>query len=144
MFDLAHPETHLDFWIGKWTCRWQDNHGTNEVEKILGGKVVQENFDGHPSAPFLGKSWSVYAPKLGGWRQTWVDDQGNYWNFVGRVDGERFIFATEDITPKGDAVHLRMVFYDIEADTFKWDWERSDDEGETWKLAWQLHYTRNQ
>jgi len=36
----------------------------------------------------------------------------------------------------------RMVFSNINPDSFDWDWQSSGDSGKTWKLAWHLHYTR--
>jgi len=42
----------------------------------------------------------------------------------------------------GRPVKLRMVFYNIAADSLDWDWERSDDDGASWTLQWRLHYRR--
>ena len=36
----------------------------------------------------------------------------------------------------------RMVFYNISDDTLDWNWERSDDRGQTWKQLWVIHYQR--
>jgi hypothetical protein len=35
-----------------------------------------------------------------------------------------------------------MVWYDIEEQQFNWNWDRSDDGGQTWRTLWQIHYTR--
>jgi hypothetical protein len=35
-----------------------------------------------------------------------------------------------------------MVWYNIGRDQFDWNWERSDDEGQTWQVLWQIRYTR--
>ena len=45
------PETQFDFWLGEWELSWKDKEGNNQsgknkVERILGGKVIQENFNG--------------------------------------------------------------------------------------------------
>ncbi len=132
----------LDFWLGRWTVTWGDGlSATNHVETILDGAVIRENFDGRPGADFIGASSSVYSPHLGLWRQTWVDSHGSYWAFTGGPQGDRFVFATDD-QRDGRAIMLRMVFYNIAADSLDWDWERSDDAGATWTLQWRLHYTR--
>jgi hypothetical protein len=72
--------------------------------------VIQENFDGNPSAPFRGISLSAYNTKLGCWQQTWVDDQGAYWHFKGGVHGQEMILATDDLDNDGKPIQLRMVF----------------------------------
>ena len=42
----------------------------------------------------------------------------------------------------GVPVELRMIFRDIEPDSFRWLWERSTDAGATWATAWEIAYTR--
>lgn len=136
------PEQHLDFWLGDWDVTWGENgRGSNRIERILDDKIIQENFDGNPSMPFQGKSWSVYNPKLGRWQQTWVDNNSTYWHFEGGFEGDEMILATDDLID-GRPIKLRMVFYNIGQNELDWRWERSDDGGETWALQWQLRYTR--
>ena len=73
----------LDFWIGDWDVRiraraapdkdvWGEAKGTQHVESILGGCAIAEHFtaDGPPT-PWAGKSYSMWQPKLGKWRQSW-------------------------------------------------------------------------
>jgi hypothetical protein len=43
---------------------------------------------------------------------------------------------------KGKTVMQRMVWYNIKHKQFDWNWERSDDMGETWQVNWQIHYSR--
>jgi hypothetical protein len=35
-----------------------------------------------------------------------------------------------------------MVFKNITKHKFDWSWERSDDEGATWKPLWQIQYVK--
>lgn len=136
------PEEQFDFWLGDWRVSWGDNqHGTNQIRKILDGKVIQENFDGYPSLPFRGMSLSVYDKINETWRQTWVDNEGNYWDFIGSFKDERMVLATEDEI-EGQEVMLRMVFYNISSDELDWNWESSRDNGQTWELKWHIHYER--
>lgn len=136
------PERQFDFWLGEWDVSLgEDQHGSNRIERILDGKVILENFDGNPAIPFRGMSLSVYNPRLGRWQQTWVDTEGNYWHFNGGFKDDRMVLTTEDVID-GKLVQLRMVFYDIAADTLKWQWERSEDGGKTWQVRWLIHYRR--
>jgi len=134
----------LDFWLGHWAVSWGEGlTASNHVAAILDGAVIREDFDGHPGADFTGLSLSVYSPHLDQWRQTWVDSNGSYWAFSGGPQDGRFIFATDDMRD-GRPIKLRMVFYNIAADSLDWDWERSEDGGASWALQWRLHYARAQ
>ena len=102
-------------------------------------KVIQENF----SAPDLtGMSVSVYDKERKAWCQTWVDNSGSYFDFTGNFNNGKMILQRDAIV-RGEACKQRMVWYEIQADKFEWNWERSDDEGKTWKVLWNIHYTRN-
>jgi hypothetical protein len=146
MSDLAEtppdPARQFDFWLGDWDVAWgDDQRARNRIEAILDGAVIQEQFDGTPATPLRGMSVSVYRPQTGEWRQTWVDNQGNYWAFTGLFADGRMILATDD-TRDGRPVKLRMVWHTIAPNALDWSWERSDDGGQTWQPLWQLHYTR--
>jgi hypothetical protein len=111
----------FDFWLGDWDVSWSDGQrGTNRVDKILNGKVIREQFDGNPGAPFQGMSLSVYDTQTELWRQTWVDTEGNYWAFEGGFEDGRMTLSTE-VEAEGKPVQLRMVFYNITADQLDWD-----------------------
>jgi len=141
------PECHqFDFWIGNWKATWQDSTGSeyigaNSINKILGGCVIAENFDGNPGVNFTGKSFSVFSPKENIWKQTWVDSQGGYMLFSGGMEDNKMILFREVETKKG-MVLQRMVFYNITKDSFDWNWEASFDNGMNWKLNWLIHYLR--
>jgi hypothetical protein len=47
-----------------------------------------------------------------------------------------------DAIVRGEACKQRMVWYNIESDRFDWNWERSDDGGNTWRVLWQIKYKR--
>ncbi len=144
------PEEYFNFWVGEWELSWTDQQGnegagTNTIEKILDGAVIQENFEATKGRlkGYKGKSVSVYNPQRQSWHQAWVDNQGGYIDMKGSVDGEKRIFQTGERTlPNGNTIISRMVFYDIKEDSFTWDWESSQDKGETWSLNWRIFYKR--
>jgi hypothetical protein len=136
----------LDFWIGEWKVEWENpdgtaSKGTNSINTILNGCVIQENFDGNPGVDFKGKSFSVYNHAKQIWQQTWVDTEGNYMVFTGSKEDEKMIL-TRKIMYEGNEITQRMIFYNIEENSFDWNWEASKDNGKTWKLNWKLRYTR--
>lgn len=140
---------YFDFWVGTWTASWDEGNGveqlgTNTIEKQLDGKVLVENFriTSGKSAGFKGTSISVFQHRFNRWKQAWADNQGGYFDFEGAFDGDKRIFQTEVSNRGGKQVQQRMIFYDIKEDSMTWDWERSEDGGETWNLAWRIFYER--
>ncbi len=135
----SNPENHFDFWLGEWNITWgEDEKGTNHIERILDGRIIQENF----LAPDLhGISVSVYDPERGLWCQTWVDTNGTYLDFTGKFE-DRSMILSRDALVKGQACRQRMVWYDIQENKLEWNWERSDDNGRSWRVLWQIHYIR--
>jgi hypothetical protein len=133
------PEDQFDFWLGEWDARWsKDGFGTNRIERILDNKIIQENF----TAPdLIGISVSSYDQERGLWCQTWVDNSGSYLDFTGGFADGKMILSREAIV-KGEACKQRMVWFNIQAEQFDWNWERSDDNGKTWRVLWEIHYTR--
>ncbi|MBS3738319.1 DUF1579 family protein [Mesohalobacter halotolerans] len=115
------PDHYFDFWVGKWNVSWKEpdgnvGKGTNIVLKTLDDQVIEENFKitSVNQKGFKGKSLSVYQPQSDVWRQTWIDNQGDYYNFTGKIDGDKRIFETQ--TPKrkdGTMFKQRMVFHHI-------------------------------
>ena len=134
----TQPERQFDFWLGTWNAVWEGGEGTNQIEMGFDGKVVMENF----TAPdLIGMSVSVYDPERKLWCQTWVDNNGSYLDFTGEFAGGKMIL-TRDAFMKGQSFKQRMVWFNIDANQFDWKWERSDDNGATWQVKWQIKYTR--
>lgn len=146
-----NPESYFDFWLGKWDATWDEGNGkkgkgTNHITRILDGKVIHEDFkilEG-VNKGFKGKSMSVYHARFKTWKQSWTDNQGGFYYFKGKFEGEKRIFQTEVFDLKdGKKFTQRMVFYDIKEKSMTWDWESSNDGGETWKLNWRIFYTKS-
>ena len=135
----THPEHQFDFWLGNWDATWgEDGMGTNSVTRILDGKIVQEDFR---ASALHGLSFSSYDSERKVWCQTWVDNNGTYLDFTGGFENGQMIL-TRDAIVRGEKCKQRMIWYDIQPEQFNWNWERSDDEGKTWRVLWQIHYIR--
>lgn len=142
------PELHeFDFWVGDWDLTWPAQGqipagtGTNHVERILDGCVIQESFAASGPQPLVGHSVSAYVPREKGWKQTWVDNQGSYIALTGTFQDGQMILTQRALGPDGKPRLARMVFLNIKPDSFDWHWESSTD-GKTWKLNWPIHYQR--
>lgn len=137
----------FDFWLGSWDLSWPANSqgaagsGRNNIQKILGGCVVQENFSGEPSMPLRGMSVSSYHPQTGKWKQTWVDNEGSYLDFVGEAKNGEMVLSRE-AEVNGKKILQRMVWKNIKPMELDWSWEKSEDGGQTWQVLWPIHYTR--
>lgn len=133
-------ENHeFDFWLGEWDVIWGEGmRGTNRVESILDGAVIQENFNGDG---LIGISVSVFSREDSRWHQTWVDNSGSYLDFVGGFADGKMILSRNGIA-EGKPIKQRMVWFEIKADQFRWNWERSDDDGATWRALWEIQYQR--
>lgn len=148
------PESgQFNFWLGEWDLTWpaeqmggkegETGKGTNSITRILGDCIVKENFS-FPAGDFYGNSVSVYSPARKCWQQTWVDSQGGYLLFTGEFKDGQMILRTEPFK-RGEKTYVsRMVFRNITADSLDWDWQRSEDMGQTWKDLWNIHYQRRQ
>ncbi|MBA2681611.1 MAG: DUF1579 family protein [Ktedonobacteraceae bacterium] len=140
--NVLPPARQFDFWLGEWDLTWADGgRGTNSIQAILDGHVILENFDADPAGSFRGMSFSVYDPAQNQWQQTWVDNQGGYLDLVGTYQNDTMILTRQAMTA-GKAVMQRMIFYNISTSQLDWDWQRSEDEGRTWKTLWHIHYQR--
>jgi hypothetical protein len=130
----------MDFWLGSWRAKWEGGEGTNEITKDFDGCVVREAFDGGPSMQgFRGMSVSLYHAQTRQWRQTWVDNQGSYFDLVGGPNGKDFVLT--NLRQRSDAPYLRMIFTDIKTHSFTWRWQKSGD-GKTWTDSWVIHYEK--
>ncbi len=142
----AAEQKQLDFWVGEWDLTWpgakggEADHGTNSIRRILDGCVVQENFSGQ-DAHLRGTSLSTFDTKAGKWKQTWVDNEGGYLDFVGEFKDGQMILQRE-ANLNGTKGLQRMVWKNITANGFDWSWESSVDGGKTWQVNWPIHYKR--
>jgi hypothetical protein len=134
-----NPEIQFDFWLGEWNCTWgDDGNATNHVVRIMDEKVIQENF---VAPDLIGMSVSIFDKERNLWCQTWVDNSGSYLDFTGKFENGKMVLSRDAIV-KGETCMQRMVWHNIQADEFDWNWERSDDGGNSWRVVWQIKYKR--
>ena len=142
------PESRqLDFWVGEWDLTYksgnQEGRSRNRITKTLDGCVILEEFHGPPGTKLIGRSHSAFDRATKSWKQTWVDNTGAYLDFGsgGLLPDGRMHFARE-AGPAGKRFRQRMVWDEVKQDSMKWLWQRSDDEGATWKTTWEIEYRR--
>ena len=143
----AAQQKQFDFWIGEWDLTWPGEkpgdvgHGSNRIKRIMDGCIVQENFSGADSMYFRGTSVSVFDTNSGRWKQTWVDNEGGYLDFIGEFKDGQMILQREAVRD-GAKILQRMVWKNISNNEMDWSWEASRDGGKTWQVNWSIHYKR--
>lgn len=123
----------FDFWLGEWEVTGADGEvaGTNRIEAVLGGCVLQENWSGQSE----GKSFNVYSRADGRWHQTWVSDRGFHLRLTGGLDDSgRMVMRGRTPEPDGDGTLLHEISWEPLPDgTVRQHWRASEDGGETWR-----------
>src|SRR5437867_7253608 len=140
----ASEQSQLDFWVGEWELTWPGDksgevqHGTNSIRRVLDGCVVEENFSAERDMHLRGKSVSIFDTRAGKWKQTWVDNEGGYLDFVGELKDGRMTLQREAMRKDGTIIRQRMVWKNITANELDWSWEASSDGGKTWQVQWPI------
>jgi hypothetical protein len=86
-------------------------------------------------------SHSVYDRAAACWKQTWVDSDGAYLDFVGHFENG-VMDLRRRAEHEGRLATFRMRWFEIERDSLSWAYERSDDDGATWTSLWAIEYSR--
>jgi hypothetical protein len=135
----------LDFWVGEWIADDDKGKriGNNRVTRDeYGACVITEHFR-MDDGSLTGHSVSIYRPGPKHWRQTWVDDQGGYFDLVGGpVTGADHIFVFENKRTVDTQPYARMIWQDVKPDSFVWRWQRKTKAEEPWADSWVIHYRR--
>ena len=130
----SEKHRQFDFWIGEWevTNPAGQRAGTNRIEKILNGCVLQENWVGAGGS--AGKSFNMYYALDDTWRQTWVDGSGTRLDLVGGFDGKEMVLSGEMPSAQGDGstVFHEISFTPNEDGTVQQHWRASRDGKKTW------------
>ena len=119
-------QKQLEFWVGEWTLTWlrqsggAAGHGSNSIKRILDGCVVEETFSGEDSMHLRGRSVSMFDAAAGKWKQTWVDNEAAFLDFVGGVKNGQMSFWREAKRPDGASSIQRMIWRNVTADSLDW------------------------
>ena len=140
--DTMSAARQFDFWIGDWDVYTPAKQlaGTNSIQKILGGCVLLENWEG--SLGGSGKSMNWYNVQAGYWQQTWVASGASQQEYRdGRLDGTTLRFLGERMTPQGKA-SVRLSFTPLAPNRVRQHAETSGDGGATWTTTYDFLYIR--
>ena len=138
----------LDFWVGDWVAEWDNGNGTkgtgtNRITRDEHGSCVITEHYRSDDGTLNGFSVSSYRPGTKKWRQTWVDDQGGYFDLEGGpVSGSDHVFAFDNKRVLEKQGYNRMIWQDVKPDSFTWRWQSRAKPEDAWSDSWVINYKR--
>ena len=131
----------FDFWVGEWDVYSGDKKaGTNRIQPILGGCVLQETWSGSEGS--AGSSFNFYNPQTKKWHQFWVWRRGTTLELAGSYRDGRMILEGRSEDGQGRKILNRITWFDLEDGTVRQHWEQSRDKGKTWQTSFDGLYRK--
>ena len=122
----------LDYWLGHWNL---GGGASSTVSLSLDECVVTEHWDTHKG--LRGENVFAYDPDDKRWHGLYVDNQGRVHVLEGTVASG--VAQFEGPSP---GVLNRVRITRVNADAVEQTWEKSLDNGATWKLEFRGSYAR--
>lgn len=134
----------FDFWVGEWAVTSAEQPaGTNSIRPIHGGCALQENWQGAGEGGVSGSSFNAYDRATGRWHQTWVDGNGTLLQLDGGLVDGAMVLEGQRPSREGDGTTLHRISWTPNEDgTVRQLWEASQDDGGTWTVLFDGHYTK--
>jgi hypothetical protein len=132
----------LDFWLGDWTVTFPGMPGsaTSKVYLALDKCLVVESWDGGKG--HKGENMFAYSSDDKSWHGMFADNQGRVHVFEGKVAQGSAEFHGPSRGPNGEAVLNRIKVVRVSANKVEQSWEKSTDNGATWKTDFRGEYSR--
>ena len=132
----------MDFWLGDWTVTYPGMSGssTSKVDVSLDNCLIVESWDGGKG--HRGQNMFAYSADDRGWRGMFADNQGRVHVFEGKVAQGSAEFTGPSRGPNGEAVLNRIKVVRLSVDRVEQSWEKSADNGSTWKMEFRGEYSR--
>jgi hypothetical protein len=140
------PETRqLDYWLGNWSMTnpgaASASTASSKVSLSLDKCAFVEHWDsgtGHVTEKTF-----AYSPDDKNWYGMFVDNEGRAHVFTqGKVTSGTAEFDGPSRGPNGEAVLNRVKVVRLSANKVEESWEKSTDNGGTWKLVYRAEYLR--
>lgn len=132
----------FDFWVGDWnvTVAQGQQAGTNNVTLEEGGCVIHEHWVGGGNS--TGQSFNFYDRTDQKWHQVWVDNAGTWLNLAGNYADGKMVLIGQNTGPTGAPQLQRITFTKNSDGSVRQLWDSSDDNGKTWKVAFDGTYKK--
>jgi hypothetical protein len=132
----------MDFWLGDWVVTYPDMAGSanSKVYVDLDKCLIIESWDGGKG--HSGKNMFAYSSDDKGWHGMFADNQGRVHVFEGKVAQGSAEFIGSSRGPSGAATLNRIKVVRVTPDKVEQSWEKSTDNGATWKTEFRGDYAR--
>jgi hypothetical protein len=132
----------LDYWLGDWSVTYPGASGasTSKVYFALDNCLLVESWgsgNGH-----AGENLFAYSSDDKSWHGMFADNQGRVHVFEGNVMSGSAEFRGPSRGPNGETVLNRIKVVRISADKIEQSWEKSVDNGATWRMEFRGEYSR--
>ena len=132
----------MDFWLGDWTVTYPGMAGSaaSRVSLDLDRCLLVESWDGGKG--HSGKNLFAYSSDDKSWHGMFVDNQGRVHIFEGKVAADAAEFTGPSSGPDGRTVLNRIKVTRLAGNKVEQSWEKSLDNGVTWKMEFRGEYSR--
>jgi hypothetical protein len=126
------------------SSHWVQIRGQVRVRKVWGGRANLEEIEASGAhGPFEGLTLRLYDPKAQQWNLYWANSNDSVLDepMIGSFKDGRGVFYNQD-TYAGRTAFVRNVYFDVEADSYRFEQALSIDGGRTWRTNFIAHVTR--
>lgn len=139
----TRPESRsLDFWLGDWTISYPGaqsaSHST--VSLALDKCLLIESWDG--GTGHRGQNLFAYSADEQSWRGMFADNQSRVHTFEGTVTAGTAEFRGRSRGADGVAVVDRIRVVRVSSERVTQTWDKSSDNGRTWRTVFHGDYAR--
>ena len=133
----------FDYWLGNWKIGAEGSSGNarSNVTLSLDKCLVVENWDG--GRGHYGQNVFGYSADEKSWYGMFADNEGRIHVFTsGKVADGTAKFEGNSRGPNGESVLNRVKVIRLNLNKVEQTWEKSTDNGATWKMVFRGEYAR--
>jgi hypothetical protein len=137
----SEQHRQFDFWVGRWDVTSEQGKpaGRNDIQKILGGCALLENWAGAQGG--TGKSLNFFDVADGLWHQTWIDGNGGALFLAGKfANGAMRLEGQRPATPKQPAIRHRITWTQLPDGAVRQLWESAPLAKDEWTVQFDGVY----
>lgn len=140
---ISAESRQLDYWLGDWSVGspGSSGSGSSKVSLSLDKCLFVERWEGGEG--HSGENVFAYSPEDRTWRALFADNEGRVHIFIdGTVASGSAEFRGPSRGPNGEAFLNRVKIVRVGPDKVQQIWDKSTDNGATWKTVFSGDYSR--
>jgi tetratricopeptide (TPR) repeat protein len=138
----AQPGFHqLDHWVGTWEQQAKNGQvvGVTRVEADVSGCALVERTTNPPL--YSAVAFHYYSRERGTWVQHYLDSTAKELWFTGSFRGDTLVYLLTDAPTNGRTL-MRNTMVRESTEKIRWLFEQSNDNGRSWRTAFDGYYVR--